>query len=253
MATILEPIRENIYGVVAPCGSVTVRALLVAGDRFTLLIDTLAGPADLDPVRDLVASQGRPLLLANSHADWDHWWGNAAFPDAPVFAHRLTRERQLKEGKRSLAAKQREDPATFGDVTLRPATVAFDGTLDLDIGGIHVQLTQLPGHTHDHIVAYIPERRLMFAADAAEDPIPLVTEGPAAPWAESLLVWAERATTVVPAHGPVSGPELLRRNARYLQGLVTDPKAGIRELDGAPAFYRKAHRKNLRRAMSSEA
>jgi glyoxylase-like metal-dependent hydrolase (beta-lactamase superfamily II) len=250
--TALERIRENIYGVVAPLGGVEVRALLVAGERCTLLIDTLSQPSDLDGLRDMVASLGRPLLLANSHADWDHWWGNAAFPDVPVFAHQLTLRRQLKEGKRSLAGKQREDPVMFRDVMLRPATVAFEGTLEVDLGGMHVQLIPLPGHTRDHIVAFIPERRLLFAADAAEDPIPLVTDGPVKGWPEALTAWAERATIVVPAHGPVSGPELLRRNSRYLQGLLTDPKAAVPELDGAPTFYKRAHRRNLKRAMSSE-
>jgi glyoxylase-like metal-dependent hydrolase (beta-lactamase superfamily II) len=244
----LEPIRENIYGVVAPCGDVEVRALLVAGDRFTLLVDTLSGPADLELVREMVATLGRPLLVANSHADWDHWWGNAAFPDAPVIAHRLTLQRQRKEGRRTLASKQRQEPATFGDVALRPATVAFEGILEVDLGGLHVQLSLLPGHTHDCTVGYIPERRLFFAADAAEDPIPLVTEGPVEPWAEMLLDWAERTTTTVPAHGRVSGPELLRRNARYLQGLLTDPKAEPSELEGAPGFYKRAHRRNVKRA-----
>jgi glyoxylase-like metal-dependent hydrolase (beta-lactamase superfamily II) len=247
----LEPVGENIYGVVGPCGAVDARALLVAGSNFCILLDTLASPSDLESARDLVASLGRPTLLANSHADWDHWWGNAAFPDAPVFAHRLTLNRQLKEGRRSLAAKRRKDPTAFASVELRPATIAFEGMLELDLGGLHVQLSLLPGHTHDQTVAYILERGLLFAADAVEDPIPLVSEGPVAGWPEALLAWAERVTTVVPAHGPVSGPELLRRNARYLEGLLSDRGRSVPELEGAPAFYRQAHRRNLIKAAGS--
>ena len=181
-------------------------------------------------MRQLVESLGKPLLVANSHADWDDWWGNAAFPDAPVIAHRLTLARQLKEGKRSLAAHRKKDPDGFADVILRPATIAYEGTLDLDLGGMHVELSLVPGHTHDSTVAFIPERRMLFAADAAEDPIPLVTEGPARPWAADLLRWAERASTVIPAHGNISGPDLLRRNAEYLLGLGDDPARKVPEL-----------------------
>ncbi|MBV9280766.1 MAG: MBL fold metallo-hydrolase [Chloroflexi bacterium] len=230
-----------------------VRANLVCGSEFTLLIDTLSRPSDLEGVRELVRERGRPLLVANSHADWDHWWGNAAFPGVPVIAHRLTLARQHREGRRALAAKRRGDEGFFAGVTLRPATVAFDGRLDLDLGGLHVELRHLPGHTRDCTVAYIPERRLLFAGDAAEDPIPLVTDGPIAGWPEALLDWARRARIVVPAHGRVSGPELLERNAAYLRGLLEVPGSAVSELEGADAFYRRAHRRNLKRAAEEAA
>jgi glyoxylase-like metal-dependent hydrolase (beta-lactamase superfamily II) len=253
MAATFEPISENIYGLVVPCGDgINVRALLVVGQRFSLLLDTLLRPSDLDGAREMVATSGRPVLVANSHADWDHWWGNVAFPDAPIFAHRLTQKRQIREGKRSLAAQRRQDPEGFADVVLRPATVAYEGTLHIDLGGLHAELSLLPGHTPDCTVAYIPERRLLFAGDVAEDPIPLVGEGPIAEWPEKLIEWAERASTVVPAHGPVSGPELLHRNAEYLQDLRRRPEAAVPELQGAPPFYKRAHRRNVRRAMSNE-
>src|SRR5579872_991603 len=171
----ITALGENIYGIEAPCEpGVDVRAMLACGDNYSLLLDTLLRPADLDTVRPLVESRNRPLLIVNSHADWDHWWGNAAFPDAPVIAHRLTRERQLREGRRSLAAQRRKDPETFADVVLRPATIAFDGRLELELGGLRVELLPVPGHTADCIVALLPDRRLLFAGDAAENPIPLL-------------------------------------------------------------------------------
>lgn len=245
----ITPIAENFYAIDAPCeADVDVRALLVCGQRYSLLIDTLLRPADLVPVADIVRGAGRPLLIVNSHADWDHWWGNAAFPEAPVIAHRLTRERQMREGKRSLAAQRRKDPAAFAEVVLRPATVAFSDALDLDLGDLSVELRPLPGHTRDCIVAYFPERRLLFAGDTVEDPIPLLNEGGFDRWPDELLEWATRVRVVVPAHGAIGGPDLLRRNAAYLHGLLAEPGRAIPELQGAPAFYRRAHRRNLKRA-----
>jgi glyoxylase-like metal-dependent hydrolase (beta-lactamase superfamily II) len=246
----IQPISENIYGLVAPVDEIEVRALLVCGDRFSLLIDTLCRPADLEPARPLIEGRERPLLIVNSHADWDHWWGNAAFPDSPVIAHRLTLDRQRAEGKRSLAARRRQDPQYFAGVELRPATIAFDGELTLDLGGSQVELSLLPGHTPDHIVAFIPKRRILFAADAAEDPIPLVG-GPLGQWPDALEAWADRVSTVVPAHGNVGGPELLRRNAQYLRCLSTDPQASRPELSGAVEFYRNAHARNRRKVAGS--
>jgi len=249
MSTRIVPIAENIYGVETECEpGVDVRALLVAGHQITLLIDTLNRPADLDPVADFVASLGRPVWLANSHADWDHWWGNARFADASIVAHRLTLQRQQREGRRSLAGKQRKEPGRFDEVILRHATVVWEGELDLDLGDMTVQFRFLPGHTHDCTVAYIPERRLLFAGDTVEDPIPLINEGPVGRWAEHLRVWAEQARTVVPAHGPVTGVDLMLRNAAYLEALFSEPDRVIPELASADAFYKRAHRANLRKA-----
>ena len=128
----ISPVVEDVLAIDAS-GLVDVRALLVCGADVTLLIDTLLLPSDLEEVRESVSRRGRPLLIANSHADWDHWWGNAAFPEAPVIAHRLTQLRQRREGRRSLAAQRRKDEAYFADVALRPATVAFEGVLRLDL------------------------------------------------------------------------------------------------------------------------
>jgi glyoxylase-like metal-dependent hydrolase (beta-lactamase superfamily II) len=250
----ISPILDDVFAVDAPCDpDVDVRALLVFGSDFSLLLDTLLRPADLEGVRERAREQGRPLLLINSHADWDHWWGNAAFPESPVIAHRATLQRQRQEGRRALAAQRRKDPVGFADVSLRPATVTFEGRLDLDLGGLHVELRELPGHTKDCIVAYIPQRRLLFAGDAAEDPIPLVTEGPIASWSQRLHAWADKAKIVVPAHGAISGPELLQRNADYLEGLLSDPDRRVAELAGANAFYRRAHRRNLKRGAQERA
>lgn len=244
----ISHLATDIFAVTAPCDpEVDVRALLVTGRECSVLIDTLARPSDLDGIRAIVESTDGPLYLVNSHADWDHWWGNGAFPAAPVVAHRLTQERQLREGRRQLSTKQRAD-LSFAEVTLRPATITFEGSMQLDLGGLHLELSLLPGHVHDQIVAYIPEHRLLFAADAAEDPIPLVTEGPVAPWAAALRAWSGRTRTVVPAHGAIAGPELLERNAAYLEGLLHRPEREVPELRGASAFYRRAHRRNLKRA-----
>lgn len=244
--TAISPIVENVYAVEAN-DTVEVRAILVTGTHFTLLLDTLARPSDLEDVRTFVADRDRPLLIANSHADWDHWWGNAAFPEAPVIAHRLSYDRQVAEGEQSLAEMQAKDERYAG-ITLRPATIAFDERLTIDLGDIHVELSLAPGHTHDCIIAWIPERELLFAGDVAEDPAPLVTEGPIAGWPELLRAWAERARIVVPAHGAISGPELLTRNAAYLDGLFARPPRVVPELEGADTFYTEAHQRNLKKA-----
>jgi len=189
---------------------------------------------------------GRPTLVVNTHADWDHTWGNAAFPDTPIIAHRLCRAAMLTEGQRRLVEKQAEEPERYRDVTIVPPTITFAEFMEIDLGGLTLSIHHLPGHTDDLLVAYVPERLLLFATDAAEDPIPLISSGPVAPWARALWEWAGREVqTVVPSHGTQSGPHLLTANAIYLESLLQNPDCPDSKPDDPRVFYQEAHAANV--------
>src|SRR5205085_7958804 len=86
---------------VCRCGT-TVDSFIVASARYVVLVDTLINPqtaaALLGLARERLAS-GRQLLVVNTHADWDHCWGNqlfaglAAAHPAPIIASRRCGER----------------------------------------------------------------------------------------------------------------------------------------------------------------
>ncbi len=222
-----------------------VCAAIVFGETVSAVVDTLIRPEDMMPVREMLAERGRPILVVNTHADWDHTWGNAAFPDTPIIAHRLCRAAMLTEGKRTLEEKQATEPERFRGVTIVPPTITFSAFMDIDLGGLTLSIHHLPGHTADEAVVHIPEAGVLLAGDAAEWPIPTTDVGPLGPWADALRRWALRddVRTVVPSHGPVSDGQLLRDNAQYLDALVTDPDVRW-EPPAIMPFYEEAHRKN---------
>jgi glyoxylase-like metal-dependent hydrolase (beta-lactamase superfamily II) len=222
-----------------------VCAAIVFGGICSVVVDTLICPEDMAPVRDLLAERGLPVIVINTHADWDHTWGNSAFPDVPIIAHRLCRAAMLTEGVATLAQKRVEEPDRFGNVVIVPPTVTFSEFMDIDLGGLTLSMHALPGHTADEIVVHLPEIGVLLAGDAAEWPIPTTATGPLRPWAEALRAWAARddVQAVIPSHGPVSDSQLLLDNATYLDMLLTspdmpwDPPAGME-------FYREAHLQN---------
>ena len=222
-----------------------VCAAVILGETVSAVIDTLIRPADMTGVRDLLERHGRPVLIVNTHADWDHAWGNAAFPDTPIFAHRLCRAEILTKGQRTLTEKQAAEPERFRDVTIVPPTITFAEFMDIDLGGLTLSIHHLPGHTVDEAVVHLPEAGYLFAGDAAEWPIPTTTEGPIGPWAAALRTWAARddVRTVVPSHGPIGDAQLLLDNAAYLDALLADPDVRW-EPPGIMPFYADAHRKN---------
>lgn len=233
-----------------------VCAAVILGETVSAVIDTLIRPEDMAPVRDLLGRHGRPTLVVNTHADWDHTWGNAAFPDTPIIAHRLCRAEMLTKGQRTLTEKRVKEPERFRDVAIMPPTITFAEFMDIDLGGLTLSVHHLPGHTVDEAVVHLPEAGFLFAGDAAEWPIPTTDEGPLRPWADALRRWAARddVRAVIPSHGPVGDAQLLRDNAAYLDALLADPDVHW-EPPGIMPFYQEAHRRNAaiaRRERSNE-
>lgn len=160
-----------------------VTAFAVVSERYVVLIDTLVNVATAQMMLSAVIEElvGRQLLVINTHADWDHSWGNAAFAGpgalhpAPIIAHRLCRDRLLaEEAWHELAEMQQRDGDLFAGLRLQPPTLVFDGHLTIDGGDLRFELLHTPGHQPDHISVWLPELRTLFVGDAAEVPLPYV-------------------------------------------------------------------------------
>ena len=266
---------------------VTVFAVLTR--RWTVLVDTLYSEAG---VRELVrqvlevatppgGGAAPPLLVVNTHADWDHAWGNhlfagagAPFP-APVLATAACAQRMREPGEAALLAQMSAgEPARFAGASLTPPTLAFEGSLRIEGGDLTLELLPAPGHKPDQLVVWIPEIRTLLGADATEHPMPFV-EGPG--HLAELVATLERLRALEPefvlaCHDRLDGdPGLLDRNLAYFArvwaaasshpgGAVQDealeealglPFAEFAEgvPPGAWDFYRDAHRRALRAAL----
>ncbi len=223
-----------------------VVAFVVLGEVASAVIDTLTRPEDMEGVRGILREHGRPAFVVNTHADWDHTWGNSAFPNSPIIAHRLCRAGMLGAGQRELNRKQATEPGRYDEVTITPPTTTFSEFMEIDLGGVTLSIQHVPGHTADEIVVHLPAEGILIAGDAAEWPIPTVHDGPIGEWAAALRRWAARddVETVIPSHGPVSDAFLLRDNAEYLEDLLADPDMRWTCPPDAPRFYEEAHAQN---------
>lgn len=220
--------------------STLVDVFVVVTERYVVLVDTLLNPAAAAQLLDLARVHlvaGRQLLVVNTHADWDHAWGNQIFdgPDAahpaPIIATRACRDRlQSPEEAAKLRRMCAAEPERFGAVRLAPPTVAFDGSLVIDGDDLTLELFPTPGHTADHLAVYLPEIGTLLAGDAAEDPFPLVgTADGLAELRRSLRSMAARNPRhALYCHASVtSGPALLQRNIAHFDDLERRCRAAI--------------------------
>jgi cyclase len=117
----------------------------------------------------------------------------------------------------------------FGDCPVTPPTVTFEDRLNVYVDDLRVELLFMgPAHTTNDIVAWIPERRVLFSGDLVfNGGTPFALGGSVSGWFDALdRLEALGAETVVPGHGPVTGPAVLGQVRRYLMWLLAVGRDG---------------------------
>jgi len=269
----LHEVAPHTFAWLQPNGDLgESNAGLVAGGGESLLVDTLwdvrLTRRMLDAMRTETAAA--PIThLVNTHSDGDHWWGNQLLPDArritsrasaAVMAHDAGAPAELERLRKlasSLAGSSLPLPAglagrasTFGtyvsgmfapydfsEVRATPATATFDERLALEVGGRRVELIVVgPAHTPGDLIAWLPDVRVVFAADVAFIGVtPVMWAGPLANWLRALdTIAALEPEVVVPGHGPVCGLQELEAVGRYWRWLEAAARPYL--ANGASAY-----------------
>lgn len=137
-------IRPNIWHIQDVEG---VFFTVLAGEREALVVDSGYGKA---AHRAFVESLiHMPYLVANSHGHPDHVGGNSQYDT--VYVHPA--DLDMAEKKCSHAAD-------------RPVLKPLQEETVYDLGGLHVRVTALPGHTKGTVGFLAEEYRLLIAGDA---------------------------------------------------------------------------------------
>lgn len=234
----LHEVGDGVHAWLQPDGSWGwSNAGLVVGDGVSLLVDTLF---DLTLTRRMLDAMapltGRAPIstVVNTHANGDHTYGNVLLADAEIVASAAAAAEMVRVPPAALAAlvaADHDDPVlgaylrhafgafTFEGVELRAPTRTFTGALTLDVGGVPVELVEVgPAHTAGDVMAFVPSADVVFTGDICFiDGTPIIWAGPVSGWLEACDLILERGTTtVVPGHGPVTGPEGVRAVRDYL-------------------------------------
>jgi glyoxylase-like metal-dependent hydrolase (beta-lactamase superfamily II) len=209
----------------------TVDSFVLVTTRFVVVIDTLLNPATAMALIEIIQPylrDGRTPLVINTHADWDHCWGNQLFAGphavlpAPIIGHARSVPRFGAEMFEQLRTNQDMYPGRFDTVEPIAPTLTFSERLTIDGGDLTLELFLAAGHTDDHIALYIPEIATLLAGDAAEEPFPFAytVAGLVALRATLHRLRALGAAEAFYCHAaPQSGLALLDRNSAYFDEL----------------------------------
>jgi glyoxylase-like metal-dependent hydrolase (beta-lactamase superfamily II) len=232
-----------------------VDSFVVRTERLLVVVDTLSTPGDARRLREQIAGDcaGRSLIVVDTHADYDHAWGNSVFADVPIVGHVRCGERLTgAQAAADIARWSAEMPGRFDEVVATPPSILHgDDGLVLDGGDVTIELIHTPGHSDDHISLHLRELGIVLAGDAAEVPFPHVDTPAGLVRARASLerLAALGAAHVLPCHGGTTDPAILERNLAWLDAVVADPELGYGEAlerfgDGrrdVPEMYRSFH------------
>ena len=210
-----------------------------------VVIDGLGSPAlaeeMLRAIRAVTPQPVRHVIVTHYHAD--HVYGLQVFEaaGAEIVAHESAREYMASETARLRLEASRQELKPWIDAATRltPATRWLQGDLDLNLGGVEIQVRHVgSAHTAEDLVIHLPAQRVLFAGDLVfRGRVPFVGQADSRRWISALdRLLAFDATLVLPGHGPASTDaradlQLTRDYLAYLRTTMGEAASSMEPFD----------------------
>jgi glyoxylase-like metal-dependent hydrolase (beta-lactamase superfamily II) len=197
-----------------------INICVVRDDQDLLLVDSRASSAEaVELAADLkVFGPARVVALINTHAHFDHTFGNQQFGpgsamNVPIFGHHLLPAHLEQYERPRLAAWHagtgNEPDRDWRQVRITPPTNLVNMRTLLPIGERTVELCPMgPGHTDNDLVVHVADVSTWIVGDVVEASGPPMYGSGCYPLGlpeqlEALLAEINENDVVVPGHGPV--------------------------------------------------
>lgn len=216
-----------------------ISLFLITGTRLSILCDTHLGPLSMEEIQEWINIHAHTnrLVIFNSHSDWDHIWGNCAFPDIHIIGHETCRSRMMERGAFDLTTNRME---VRGNVRIVLPDCTFSDRFTLE--DEEVEFAYAPGHTIDSSVCHDRRDGILYLGDLVEDPIPYLDYSDLDTYLDTLgRILAHPAAILVSAHSGVVTRELVRKNMAY----ITAIRDGTHKEDTVFGEYERVHRWNI--------
>lgn len=214
---------------------------LIIGAERAMVIDTGGGPRQGREILAAVREKTQlPLVVVNTHAHYDHFFGNAVFADNGVtefYAHENC-AREIEENgdqqRRMVAAAEPEMAAAEGaDAELVvPNAIVKDQPVLVDLGGQTVTLFYLGrGHTDGDLL--VGTSTTLYAGDLVEQGAhPSFEDAFPEEWADVLRhisALRHRYEFLIPGHGEPCSDQFVKTMANTMTTAVRQATQSIRD------------------------
>lgn len=224
-----------------------VNCTLIETDEGLVLIDTgmkPSGPALLKAIRSVSNKPIHTIIYTHGHVD--HCYGTWSLIEAgeqpQIIAHkniinRFNRYIMLR-GSIAKYMSQPEDQLPEDSADIVWPTRYFQEQLTLNIGGVEFQLKHYKGETDDQLFVWLPEQKIVLAADYYQGFLPNAGNGKRVQrdvkeWIKALKAMIElQPEMMIPSHGElVRGQQQVQENllvlAEALEHIFTHTIEGL--------------------------
>ena len=232
----LKEIAANVFVITDRRVPLVPNIGIIIGNDAALVVDTGMGPANGQKVLDCARRLAGPrrLVLTLTHFHPEHGFGAQVFKGAArIHYNRAQRDELSAKGDGYLGMFKTFGPgvaaALEGTLLVEPDDVYEGSSTSIDLGGRTVELrTWGLAHTAGDQVVWLPQERILFTGDLAEERIfPIFPWFPpddasidGARWADILAEVASwKPAIVVPGHGDIGGAEILTAVRDYMTDL----------------------------------
>ncbi len=134
-----------------------------------IIVDTMDLPGQGEWVKNYLQTNCAitNFAVVNTHWHLDHIAGNHLYKNGSIIGHTDTRKIILAN-KDAIEAGTLWGPPAFPAV---PPNVTFKGRSDLWLEDLKVELHEFAIHCEGHLGVYLPDDKILLAADMLEDPI----------------------------------------------------------------------------------
>jgi cyclase len=239
----VEEISDGIHAYHQPDGTWWINNTgFLVGERGVVSVDACSTERRTRAYLAAIAER-TPLpvrTVVNTHHHGDHTYGNHLFAGATIVGHEGTRVGVQQWGR------PWDEPVwttvDWGHFELEPPFLTYSDGVTLWVDDLRCEVTHVgtAAHTTNDSIVWIPERKVLFSGDLLfNGGTPFLLQGSIAGAIQVLteVVKPLGAETIVPGHGPVSGPGLVEDVLSYLR-FVRDTareakSAGLSPLDAA--------------------
>jgi cyclase len=238
----LQEVADGIYAYIQPDGSWWINNTgFLVGRRGVVSVDACSTERRTRAYLDTIASvTSQPVrTLINTHHHGDHTYGNYLFAGATIVAHEKCRQEMLAFGPPGRAPFWTE--VDWGGIELEPPFLTYESAVRVWVDDLACEVRHVgsPAHTTNDSIVWVPNRSLLFSGDLLfNGGTPFLLMGSVAGAIDVLGELKQLpATTIVPGHGGVSGPELIDDVLGYLRFVLAAARAardaGLSPLDAA--------------------
>ncbi|GAB6139779.1 quinoprotein relay system zinc metallohydrolase 2 [Methylosoma difficile] len=244
----------------------------IVGERCVAVVDTGGNPEQGLALKNAIAHvTDKPVCyVINTHVHPDHIYGNAAFKGAGVqfVGHEKLARAMSARGQFYLDKAEAVLAAKISAHDIVPPDIEVANRVSLDLGGRLLEIrAHRTAHTDNDVSVYDAKTDTMWLSDLLFlEHIPVI-DGSLKGWLAELEILEKQAyKTVIPGHGRVvtDWPKSMQPEKAYLQGLLTDIRAAIKNgvyLEDALKtvgqgnksnwlFFEEFHRKNATTAFA---